>query len=84
MSADDTLSERQGGSGSGRGAYVDEATGDAQMIDPAHFEDEGDDDGPDAPPPPVAKDDKYKDRPSSSQGEDSSQIAWAQNTGSNS
>lgn len=39
-------------------AYLDQAAGDAQMVDPSHFEDNSDDDA-DAPPPP-AKDTKSK------------------------
>lgn len=59
VSADDTLPEHQNRSDAQHDGYVDEtAAGDAQMIDPAHFEDDDDDDT-DAPPPP-AKDDKYK------------------------
>lgn len=39
-------------------AYLDQAAGDAQMVDPSHFADDSDDDT-DAPPPP-AKDTKSK------------------------
>lgn len=54
VSADDTLPERNGAAG--QGGYADAtADRDAQMIDPAHFEDEDD---ADAPPPP-AKDDRF-------------------------
>ena len=78
MSADETLPEherrRQGG-------YADAtAEGDAQMIDPAHFEDEDDDDA-DAPPPPVAKDDKYKSTDSGFDIPDDGATTWALNTG---
>jgi ER lumen protein retaining receptor len=70
ISADDTLTEHEG-------AYADvTAAGDAQMIDPAHFEDVDDD--ADAPPPP-AKDNKYT--PSPEYTADDSTSTWAQNTG---
>ena len=77
MSADDTIPELDGGPDHLRGRYADEtAAGDAQMIDPAHFED--DDDDADAPPPP-AKDNKYT--PSPEYTADDSTTSWAQNTG---
>lgn len=92
VSADDTLDEHDrrktlgrttrgdggGFGGEGGGFRDDTAAGDAQMIDPAHFED--DDDDADAPPPPVAKDDKYKSNDASEESE-GSQSAWAENTG---
>ena len=83
VSADDTLHDHHGRSGGQQGGYADDmATGDAQMIDPDHFED---DDDTDAPPPPVAKDDKYKPSDASEdqrkQSVDNSTTAWAQNTG---
>ena len=83
VSADETLPERQ----DMPGGYADgTAAGDAQMIDPAHFEDDDDDDT-DAPPPPVAKDDKYKpyEAPEELRGEgmDISQTAWAENSDDN-
>lgn len=82
VSADDTIPELDGGPDHLRGRYADEtAAGDAQMIDPAHFEDDDDDDA-DAPPPPVAKDDKYKGN--DELPEDDSTTEWAQNTGSGS
>ena len=80
VSADDTLHDHQGG-----GSYADNtAAGDAQMIDPAHFEDDDDDDA-DAPPPPVPKDGKYKPF-DASEGivggpADINDTTWAQNTG---
>jgi hypothetical protein len=80
VSADETVPEHQRHTNDAQGGYADDtAAGDAQMIDPAHFED--DDDDADAPPPPVAKDDKYKgndehlDLP-----EDDSTTTWAQNS----
>lgn len=92
VSADDTLDEHDrrktptrttrgdgGGFGGDGGSFRDDtAAGDAQMIDPAHFED--DDEDADAPPPPVAKDDKYK-ATDAAQEEEGSQSAWAENTG---
>lgn len=91
VSADDTLDEHDrrktpnrttigdgGGFGGEAGGFRDDtAAGDAQMIDPAHFED--DDEDADAPPPP-AKDDKYKSTEATEEGE-GSQSAWAENTG---
>ena len=84
VSADDTLAEHDRRTTPQNGAYADDtAAGDAQIIDPAHFED--DDDDADAPPPPVAKDDKYKpfEAPEDQRGPgmDISTTAWAQNTG---
>ena len=93
VSADDTLDEHDrrktpnrttrgdgGGFGGEAGGFRDDtAAGDAQMIDPAHFEDD-DDDEADAPPPPVAKDDKYKSSEAAEESE-GSQSAWAENTG---
>lgn len=77
VSADDTLPDRQNGA---QGVYADAtAEGDAQMIDPAHFED---DDDTDAPPPP-AKDDKYRPGDAAN-GHLGEQNAWASNTGGNS
>ena len=74
VSADDTLPERQGNTSIQ--SYADDAAGDAHMIDPADFEDAADDDT-DAPPPPVAKDDKYKpfDVPEDA---DNATSSWAQ------
>lgn len=94
VSADDTLSEHDrrnkpnrttrgdgGGFGGDSGGFRDDtAAGDAQMIDPAHFEDDDDDDA-DAPPPPVAKDDKYHKPTEATEEEEGSQSAWAENTG---
>lgn len=40
-------------------AYLDQAAGDAQMVDPDHFADDSDDDTADAPPPP-AKDTRLR------------------------
>ena len=81
VSADETLPEHERDTQVQQGGYADDtAAGDAQMIDPAHFED--DDDDADAPPPPVAKDAKHKgsdehlDLP-----EDDSTTTWAQNAG---
>lgn len=60
VSADDTLPpEGQGNANAQSAGYADDTSqADAQMIDPAHFEDDEDD--ADAPPPP-AKDDKFRD-----------------------
>ena len=87
VSADDTLAEHQDRADGHQGGYADiMAAGDAQMIDPAHFEDEDDD--ADAPPPPVAKDDKYKSSEATEHQQDSADMdvsttEWAQNTGNN-
>lgn len=96
VSADDTLDEHDrrktpngptrgdgGGFGEEGGGFRDDTrAGDAQMIDPAHFEDDDDDDDDDAdaPPPPVAKDDKYKSSEATDEGE-GSQSAWAEDAG---
>lgn len=80
VSADDTLHDHQSGGNGAAGEYTDTTTtGDAQMIDPAHFEDDEDDDT-DAPPPP-AKDFKYSDASEEARGDhvDGSTSAWAEN-----
>ena len=74
VSADETLPEQSHDGGAG--GYADTAAeGDAQMIDPAHFEDDED---ADAPPPPVAKDERFKGDAEQTQ---SSQTAWAHSRG---
>jgi hypothetical protein len=83
VSADETLPEHQRSADGEQEGYADvTAAGDAQMIDPAHFEDDDDDDDADAPPPPVAKDDKFKsdDGQFELPGDDGA-TTWAQNTG---
>ena len=78
VSADDTLQEQDRRGNGQQGGYADTtAAGDAQMIDPAHFED---DDDADAPPPPVAKDNKYQDQ-AADEHLDEATTTWAQNTG---
>ena len=62
VSADDTLAAHERPGAQRQGSYADdEEAQDAQMADPAHFEDE-DDEEADAPPPPPAKDDTQKRR----------------------
>lgn len=80
VSADETLPEHQAREG-GQGGYADiTAAGDAQMIDPAHFEDDDEEDA-DAPLPP-AKDVKYKgDDERLELPVDESTTTWAENTG---
>lgn len=87
VNADDTLAENQAKhgeagreSGSAGASYEDTTTtGDAQMIDPAHFEDEDDED---APPTYATREGSRKSSSSSSGGHgDDSQTAWAENTG---
>jgi ER lumen protein retaining receptor len=77
VSADDTLASHDRNNPQRGGGYVDEtASGDAQMIDPAHFEDEDDEDA-DAPPPP-AKDDKYNKSVNIPEEAENSSSAWSQ------
>lgn len=80
VSADESLTEHQSRTAGQQGAYADvTAAEDAQMIDPAHFEDEED---TDAPPPP-AKDAKYQDNEERFElPADEGTATWAQNTGS--
>lgn len=89
VSADDTLAAADRPQAQRQGSYADnEATRDARMADPSHFED--DDEDADAPPPP-AKNDGYQARsnptsPTESDHEGahvlgSSAEEWQENTG---
>lgn len=92
VSADDTLAAHDQANRPGAqrtSSYADDAAAtDAQMVDPAHFEDDEDEDA-DAPPPP-AKDTGYKPRsnptsPTEPEGAaehiGSSAEEWLENTG---
>ncbi|KAF2767790.1 hypothetical protein EJ03DRAFT_140107 [Teratosphaeria nubilosa] len=84
VSADDTLTANDRPGARRTASYADEdAQHDAQMVDPAHFEDVDDEDA-DAPPPP-AKDDGYKSPGKLSEDTghpvDSSAGEWQESTG---